>query len=81
MLQKGQKAPLDIVVLDTVSKPVALANYRGRWMGRAYMGTIRATFIVNPEGVITHVWEAVKPDNHGEEIVQVLHSFKLEKMS
>ncbi len=153
MLQKGQKAPLDISVLDINGKKVSLADYSGKWvvlyfypkddtpgctkeacsirdwrdeivktdavvigvskdnptahqkfiakyglnfplwsdtehelmeafgvwrekkfMGRAYMGTVRATFIINPEDVIAHTWEAVKPESHGEEIMRVLRS-------
>ncbi len=39
------------------------------FMGRKYMGTTRSTFLVDPKGIITMVWEKVTPDDHGKEIL------------
>lgn len=39
-----------------------------KFMGRAYMGTTRSTFAIDPRGRVIHVWEKVTPDGHGEEI-------------
>ena len=30
----------------------------------------RSTFLIDPKGVIIHVWPNVTPDHHGEEIVE-----------
>lgn len=40
-----------------------------QFMGREYMGTLRTTFIINPEGKIAKIYEQVKPENHGEEVL------------
>lgn len=39
-----------------------------KFMGRAYTGTTRSSFAIDPRGRVIHVWEKVTPDNHGEEI-------------
>ncbi len=43
-----------------------------RFMGRTYMGTLRSTFLIDPKGVISHVWEKVSPEEHGEEVLDML---------
>ncbi len=40
--------------------------------GKKYMGTQRATFIINEDGIITHVWEKATPKDHGKEILEAL---------
>lgn len=42
--------------------------------GRKYMGTFRTTFIINPEGVITHVFEPkqIKTKTHAQQIIDFL---------
>ena len=47
-----------------------------KFMGREYMGTVRATFVIDKKGKIIKVWEKVTPDKHGEEIVEFLKSLK-----
>jgi peroxiredoxin Q/BCP len=39
--------------------------------GRKYMGVERTTFVINPEGVIAHVFEKVKPAGHAEAVMAV----------
>ena len=36
--------------------------------GKKYMGVLRTTFVVGPDGVVTHVFEKVKPQGHAAEI-------------
>lgn len=36
--------------------------------GKKYMGVLRTTFIAGPDGVVTHVFEKVKPQGHAAEI-------------
>ncbi|MFN9308751.1 thioredoxin-dependent thiol peroxidase [Gemmatimonas sp.] len=55
---------------------VALQAY-GIWKeksmyGRTYMGVERTTFVINPEGVIAHVFEKVKPAGHAEAVMAVI---------
>jgi peroxiredoxin Q/BCP len=39
-----------------------------KFMGREYMGVVRSTFIISPEGKIAHTWTKVKVKNHVEEV-------------
>ena len=43
-----------------------------RFMGRKYMGTHRVTFLIGPEGQITHIWPEVKPQDHAAEVLSAL---------
>lgn len=51
-----------------------LLNAFGVWgeqsfMGKKYMGVARTTFLIDKEGNVVHVWEKVKPEGHGEEVL------------
>jgi peroxiredoxin Q/BCP len=37
-------------------------------MGREYMGVVRSTFIIAPDGKIAAVWPKVKVKGHVEEV-------------
>ena len=41
--------------------------------GKKYMGILRSTFVVGPDGKVEHVWEKVKPEGHAEEVLAYLH--------
>jgi peroxiredoxin Q/BCP len=43
-----------------------------KFMGRKYMGTHRATFLIDGEGVIKKIWPQVKPDEHAAEVLAAL---------
>lgn len=43
-----------------------------QFMGREYMGTLRTSFLINPEGVIVKIYENVKPETHAAEVLQDL---------
>lgn len=43
-----------------------------KMMGREYMGTVRATFIIGGTGVIQKVFPNVTPKEHGNEVYQAL---------
>jgi peroxiredoxin Q/BCP len=51
----------------------AVSQAYGTWVekmqyGRPTMGVKRATFLVDPEGRIAHVWPNVKPEGHAAEV-------------
>jgi thioredoxin-dependent peroxiredoxin len=53
----------------------------GTWIeksmyGRKYMGIERATFLVDAEGVIQHIWRNVKAKGHAEEVLKTLKEVK-----
>jgi peroxiredoxin Q/BCP len=55
----------------------SVLNSYGVWkkktmMGKSFMGVVRTTFIINPDGIITHIFPNVKVDGHVEEILKVL---------
>jgi peroxiredoxin Q/BCP len=40
--------------------------------GKKYMGIQRATFILDHQGIITHVFEKASPENNASDILAVL---------
>ncbi len=40
--------------------------------GREYMGVVRSTFIIDPEGMIAHIWPKVKVKGHIEAVMEKL---------
>jgi peroxiredoxin Q/BCP len=40
--------------------------------GRTYMGALRATFVIDAEGVVAHVIPKVSPKTHDEEVLAAL---------
>ena len=35
----------------------------------SFTGVARTTFLIDKEGTVAHVWEKVKPEGHGEEVL------------
>jgi peroxiredoxin Q/BCP len=44
--------------------------------GKKVMGVARTTFLIGPDGKIEHVFEAVKPEGHAEEVLEFVKSAK-----
>jgi peroxiredoxin Q/BCP len=40
--------------------------------GREYMGVVRSTFLIDPEGKIAHIWPKVKVANHVDDVMETL---------
>ena len=75
-----QKKDLEITLLSDEDKDVC--NKYGVWqlkkfMGKENMGVVRTTFLINPDGNITYIWEKVSVRKNktvkGEKI-QILHA-------
>ncbi len=74
-----EKKELNITLLSDVDKKMC-ENYKvwqlKKFMGKEYMGVVRTTFIINPEGKIAAIWEKVsvrkKKTINGEK-VELLH--------
>ena len=47
-----------------------------KFMGREYLGTLRTSFLINPDGMIVKVYEKVKPELHAHEVLFDLTQFK-----
>jgi thioredoxin-dependent peroxiredoxin len=41
-----------------------------KFMGREYMGTVRNSYLINPQGKIAKIYESVKPEKHPEEVLK-----------
>lgn len=74
-----EKQDLTITLLSDINKKMC-EDY-GVWqlkkfMGKEYMGVVRTTFIINPEGKIAAIWDSVnvrkKKSVNGEK-VEILH--------
>ncbi len=68
------KYSLPFTLVSDVDKTIV--NEYGLWgekkfMGKAYMGTMRATFLINEEGIIDHVISKVDTKNHTEQILEL----------
>lgn len=55
----------------------ALCQACGIWVeksmyGKKYMGVERTTYLVDANGIITHVWRKVKPEGHAAEVQSAL---------
>jgi peroxiredoxin Q/BCP len=44
--------------------------------GKEYLGVVRSTFLINPQGVIERSWEKVKVKNHASEVQAALCELK-----
>ena len=42
--------------------------------GRTYMGIIRSSFLVDPDGRVARAWPAVKADGHAEQVLEALRA-------
>jgi len=40
-----------------------------KFMGREYMGTVRTSFLIDPDGAIAKIYRKVKPAEHADEIL------------
>jgi thioredoxin-dependent peroxiredoxin len=54
-----------------------LAESYGAWglkkfMGKEYMGIIRSTFLIDPQGAIAHAWYNVRAKGHAEAVLKKL---------
>jgi peroxiredoxin Q/BCP len=59
----------------------AVADTYGAWglkqnYGKEYMGLIRSSFIIDPDGRIAKVWPKVKADGHAAEVLDALNDAK-----
>jgi peroxiredoxin Q/BCP len=56
-----------------------VAERYGAWIekqnyGKTYHGIGRSTFLIDPEGVVAHVWPKVKVEGHAAEVLEMVRS-------
>ncbi|HJP88571.1 MAG TPA: peroxiredoxin [Candidatus Limnocylindrales bacterium] len=50
-------------------------------VGRKYMGIIRSTFLIDPDGKVVRTWPKVKADGHPAEVLQALGEERAKRAS
>lgn len=71
------KQKLDITLLS--DSTTQIAQRYGVWQlkkfcGKEYMGIVRSTFLIDPEGKIVQIWSNVKVKDHASEVKKVLEA-------
>ncbi len=74
-----EKYTLPFTLLADTEKTV-VKDY-GTWapkifMGREFLGTLRTSFLIDPEGKIAKVYEKVKPELHAEMVLKELEDLQ-----
>ena len=68
----AMKYELPFTLLADEKKEV-VARYdvwtKKKFMGREYMGTLRTSFLISPEGKIVKIYDGVKPETHAIEVL------------
>jgi len=74
-----EKRDLKVKLLSDESREVLKAY--GVWQkkkmyGREYMGVVRTTYLIDPEGKVTHIWKRVKVKGHAEAVLNKLKDLR-----
>jgi peroxiredoxin Q/BCP len=61
-----------------------LSTAYGAWgeksmYGRSYMGVIRSTFLIAPDGTLAHAWPKVKVEGHSDDVLATIQALKTGK--
>lgn len=78
-----EKKELDIKLLSDKQADVHKVYdvlHPKRLRGKEVTGTVRTTFLINPEGKIIKTWDNVKAAGHAEKVLSELKSLKENKM-
>ena len=71
----AEKYDLPFTLLSDEKKEM-LGDYgvwaKKKFMGREYMGILRNSYLIDPQGKIAKIYEGVKPAEHAEEVLQDL---------
>ncbi|MBN1882263.1 MAG: peroxiredoxin [Deltaproteobacteria bacterium] len=75
----AQKHDLDIILLSDPERRVH--EQYGVWQlkkmyGKESFGTVRSTFLIDPDGVVRFVWEKVKVADHTSRVLEKLIELK-----
>lgn len=77
-----EKKELTIILLSdttiTVHKLYDVWRLK-KFMGKESMGTVRTTFLIDPEGRIVSIWDNVKTKDHARAVLNRFKSLKQRK--
>lgn len=76
-----EKKELEITLLSDIDHKI-IEKY-GAWqlkkfMGKEFMGIVRSTWIINPDGKIVYAWEKVRVKEHVETVLEKLNELQTE---
>ncbi len=58
---------------------VAIDAYGARrmksFLGKSFLGIVRSTFLIGPDGKIKRVWESVNPKGHAAQVLEAIANF------
>lgn len=71
----AEKKNLKVILLS--DEETNVINKYGAWgkkkfRGKEYMGVIRSTYLIDPNGKIVYIWPKVSPKGHAEEVKSIL---------
>jgi len=52
-----------------------------QFMGKEFMGVVRSTFLIDPEGKMAYLWRGVKADGHAAEVREKLRELQKQTTS
>ena len=79
-----EKFDLPFTLLSDVDHDVA--NRYGAWAektnyGKTYMGIVRSSYLIDPEGRIARAWPKVKADGHAAEVLSALEEERVARVA
>ncbi len=75
----AKKYDLPFIILADQDKKVVKAYEvyaKKKFMGKEYMGILRTSFLINPQGKIAKIYEKVRPEIHAREVLDDLKTLK-----
>ncbi|MFI5225722.1 MAG: peroxiredoxin [Candidatus Limnocylindrales bacterium] len=75
------RAKFELPFTLLVDQGHTVADAYGSWAvkknyGREYMGIVRSSFLVGPDGRIAHVWPRVKADGHAAAVLETYRALR-----
>lgn len=49
------------------------------FLGKSFLGIVRSTVLIGPDGTVAHVWPSAPAKGHAEEVLEVLRGTAKEK--
>jgi len=66
--------PFPLIADTDTSLQQAFGVWREKKMaGRTYMGTVRTTFVIDEQGIVTHIIEKVKTKDSANQILELVN--------
>lgn len=43
------------------------------FLGKSFLGIVRSTFLISPDGTIRKIWDKVTPKGHAAQVLEAIH--------